>query len=357
MMKLVAGTALAALFLALPAPVFALGMETHGNAPVGAQPGWAQGVVGVVNLRSRVYSMWVNGNENFYYRGDARALNEALEKFAAVKDEVRQVILLPGSGRTQTFRGQPVDFDWQLHVPSGIYRAVSKRTHAVLTVYINAPRPRPLPRRTRQRIAVWLGELDSTSFATRDKAHKELQKLGPDAKPLLRRALRARPELEARRRIEGLLAKLRALDVTDLEIPKGITIITTDDLLAVHLKGLKAADATVCAMAMHDLSPQAPYSDKVVPALTGMLKEGKPEYVRLVAVGCLARIGAPARSALPALKDGLKDPSARVRQAFQTAVDQLQNAKDDAGRADEVKRRHAILKDIRDFQKAAGNKP
>src|SRR5205085_2599004 len=126
-MKTVAGTAVVALLFALPATVLALATETFGNAPAVKQPDWAEGVIDVVNLQSRVYSHWVNGNENFYYRGNAQALNEALRKYAAVKDDVRQLILLPGSGKTQTFKGKPIDFDWQLHVPSGIYKAVSKR--------------------------------------------------------------------------------------------------------------------------------------------------------------------------------------------------------------------------------------
>src|SRR5262245_60914110 len=131
-MKTVAATSLIAVLL-LPVAAFALGEEGFGNAPRPKQPDWADGVVDVVNLKSRVYFRWVNGNEDFYYRGDAAAINEALRLFAAVKDDARQVILLPGSGKTGTFQGKPIDFDFQFHVPSGIYRAVTKRTHPVLT--------------------------------------------------------------------------------------------------------------------------------------------------------------------------------------------------------------------------------
>src|SRR5947209_17359605 len=92
-MKIPAGTTLVTLFLALPATAFALGEERFGNAPAVKQPDWASGVLDVVNLDSRVYSQWVNGNENFFYRGNARALNEALRKYAAVKDDVRRLIL------------------------------------------------------------------------------------------------------------------------------------------------------------------------------------------------------------------------------------------------------------------------
>src|SRR5262249_12923697 len=155
-------------------------------------------------------------------------------KYAAVKDDVRRVILLPGSGRTQAFGGKPVEFDWQLHVPSGIYKAVSKKSHAVMTVYVNAIQPRGTV--DRKRIDKLLGDLDGESFQTREKAGQELEKLGNDAKPFLRAALKAKPALEARRRIEALLEKLRDFDATDLEIPKGFTVVSVDELLAEHLK-------------------------------------------------------------------------------------------------------------------------
>src|SRR5262245_44235735 len=193
-MKLVVGTALATLLLASPARALALATETFGNAPTVKQPDWAEGVLGVVNLKSRVYSYWVNGNENFFYRGDAQALSEALRQFAAVKDDVRQLILLPGAGKAQSLRGQAIAFDWQFHVPSGIYKAVSGRKHAVLTVYISALKPRPLERK---QVEKWLGELHSDSFKIRERAGQELQKLGNDAKPFLREALRGQPPLEA----------------------------------------------------------------------------------------------------------------------------------------------------------------
>jgi hypothetical protein len=353
-MKIVASVALVILFLALPATVLALGMEKFGNAPVGKQPEWAEGIVDVVNLKSRVYSWWVNGNENFFYRGNAQDLNEALRQYAAVKDEVRQLILLPGSGKTSTFDRKPVEFDWQLHVPSGIYRAASKRKHAVMTVYVNALKPRAP--KDRKQIDQWLADLNDDSFQKREKAKQELQKVGNDAKPFLREALKAQPPLEARRRIEALLDKLRDFDVSDLEIPKGLTIVTVDDLLAVHFKGLKDPDRTVSGMAIQDLSRFSPYSDKVVPAITEMLKKDKHEWVRRVAAGCLSSIGVNAKSALPELKKGLEDPDVSIRKTFQPAIEQIENAREQPGEAAELKRKLSIRKEINELKKAVEGK-
>jgi WD domain, G-beta repeat len=58
------------------------------------------------------------------------------------------------------------------------------------------------------KVTRWLADLDSDHFAVRERATKELTRLGKFAEPALRRALRARPSLEVRRRIEGLLNKL-----------------------------------------------------------------------------------------------------------------------------------------------------
>jgi hypothetical protein len=56
-MKIIAITAVMAAFLATPTTALALSsvQETFGNAPVVKQPEWAEGVLDVVNLKSRVY--------------------------------------------------------------------------------------------------------------------------------------------------------------------------------------------------------------------------------------------------------------------------------------------------------------
>jgi hypothetical protein len=348
-MKIVAITAAA--LTALPATALALSFESFGNAPVGKHPGWAEGTLDVANLKSRVYSFYGGaGNVNFYYQGDARALNEAIRKFAAVKASERRLVLLPGRGKTRSFDRKPIDFDWQLHAPAGRYRALVKNKHAVLTAYINAERPRgPLDRR---KAAKWVAELDDDSFEAREAASRELEKLGAAARPILRAALKGRPSPEARRRIAALLAKLEGLTAGDLEVPQGVTVVTASDLLTEHFEGVKDADPTRCGIAMSGLVELAPYSDKVVPALTERLKKGKNEYVRRVAAHSLGSIGAGSRSALPALKAGLGDADPNVRAACRSAIEQIEKAKDEPGWAAEVKKRRAILKDLDAWKKA-----
>src|SRR5438270_40486 len=140
-MKTFSAFALFALFLGLPTAAFALRFEAFGNQAMSGDPDRAQGVVEVINLPSRVYCQVGDGPHNYYFRGHARALQEALGKFARIKDQSRQLILLPGPAQTHSFDGKPVEFDWQLNVSSGRYRAIFKEHPAVLRVYVNLQKP------------------------------------------------------------------------------------------------------------------------------------------------------------------------------------------------------------------------
>lgn len=74
-----------------------------------------------------------------------------------------------------------------------------------------------------RRVTRLLADLDSADFPMRERATRELEKLGETVVPSLRRALVDRPTLEVRRRIEGILARqpivnlrpLRAIEVLE----------------------------------------------------------------------------------------------------------------------------------------------
>src|SRR2546427_5684833 len=108
-MKSRCALALFALFLGLPTTALALRFEAFGNAAISDHGDVPQGVAGVVDLPSRVYCQTGDGPHNFYYRGHARALEEALGRFASIKDQSRQLILLPGPAKTHSFDGKPVE--------------------------------------------------------------------------------------------------------------------------------------------------------------------------------------------------------------------------------------------------------
>jgi hypothetical protein len=326
----------------------ALRFEGFGNQPMSGHPDCDQALLAVINLPSRVYYQGGDGPQNYFYRGgDARALQEALGQFARIKDEARQLILLPGPAQTHSFGGKPVDFDWQLNLSSG--RGRDNFEQPILRVYVSLQKPRPLDAKMVQK---WLGDLDSESFRPRDKATQELAKLGNDAKPFFRSALKGQPNLEKRRRIENLLARLPSgYDVTDFEIPTGVILVTVDELLAQNLKKVHDPDA-YRGIALEELAPLAPYSDKVIPALTSMLDKSENEWVRRVAALNLANIGFTARSALPILKEGLDDPDMNIRKVFRTVIEKLEKATETPGQANETRTKLAIADDIRELKKA-----
>ncbi len=85
------------------------------------------------------------------------------------------------------------------------------------------PVPALDPRLARRLIA----ELDDGRFVTRQKAQQELEDLGERAGDALQEALKNKPSLEARRRIEALLQKLRrpVRDAETLRSLRGIAVL------------------------------------------------------------------------------------------------------------------------------------
>jgi RNA polymerase sigma factor (sigma-70 family) len=73
-----------------------------------------------------------------------------------------------------------------------------------------AKRVRPVPEPDPKRIAGWVADLDSDRFERRKAATAELEKLCELASAECRRALTNRPSLEARKRLERLLAAVEA---------------------------------------------------------------------------------------------------------------------------------------------------
>jgi WD40 repeat protein len=59
-----------------------------------------------------------------------------------------------------------------------------------------------------KRVSELIAHLDSDQFAVREKAGRELEKLGMDAEGALRKALEGKPSVEGRRRTQGLLERL-----------------------------------------------------------------------------------------------------------------------------------------------------
>jgi hypothetical protein len=76
------------------------------------------------------------------------------------------------------------------------------------TVALLQDRLRPVSPVDFPRLEGLVKDLDSDRYATRERATRELEKLGELAEPALRSALNRQPSLETRQRLESLLQKL-----------------------------------------------------------------------------------------------------------------------------------------------------
>jgi hypothetical protein len=83
---------------------------------------------------------------------------------------------------------------------------------------------RPASADDARRIARLVADLDSAAFAARQRAARELEKLGELAEPALRQALDGRPSAEVRRQAERLLANLGG-PVQSPEVLRGLRAV------------------------------------------------------------------------------------------------------------------------------------
>jgi hypothetical protein len=98
------------------------------------------------------------------------------------------------------------------------------------------------------RIDRLIGDLDSDRFEVREKAVQELQRIGDDAEPALRKILAGKPSAEQRLRVEQLLQEIDAARSSD----------RLRDLRAVEvLEWLDTADAQQVLKTLASGDPQA----------------------------------------------------------------------------------------------------
>jgi hypothetical protein len=114
----------------------------RGNAKLSAEnyTDWP-GLVEAINDQSRVFQIWCNGDERFFYSGDTATLNRVLRKFAKTKVPELHVVLRPGP---TPLNGKPSKIDWHIHVIGSIARASIQHrelasisdVHPTFTIYI-----------------------------------------------------------------------------------------------------------------------------------------------------------------------------------------------------------------------------
>lgn len=87
-------------------------------------------------------------------------------------------------------------------------------------------------------VAGWIAELDHDDGDVREKAFVALEKLGVEAEPMLRQALRGEPEAETRRRANRLLGKLPAWRYTEERVRASRVLALLERLDGREARGL-----------------------------------------------------------------------------------------------------------------------
>jgi hypothetical protein len=86
-------------------------------------------------------------------------------------------------------------------------------------------RLRPASEANGQQVARLIADLDSNQFAVRQKAREELENLGEQAAPALRKTLTKKPALAVSRQIEEVLAKTDQLTPESIRAVRAIEVL------------------------------------------------------------------------------------------------------------------------------------
>ncbi len=144
------------------------------------------------------------------------------------------------------------------------FRAVRTLTAAAPGPVVNFLRrqEKDILRLDHRRVVRWIEELDSDEFAVREKATAELEKRGVLVEDSLRMALRNRPTLEMRKRLEILLSKLADKPIAPtilrgwyaIEVLEHLPTPASRKLLEEWAKNIPEAKAAV-QRSIHPLKP------------------------------------------------------------------------------------------------------
>ncbi len=254
---------------------FALGTETFGNKTL-HDPAYEQwpNLVSVINDTNRIYQYWVNGGEKFFFQGNTESFNAALQRFATVKADAREVVLLPGPATVSSLlQEKTFDYDWSLEINSGISAPMTRGKGGL--IWSKDPR-----------LLVYIGGEN--------------------------------------------------IGLEKISIPRGVTVLELGDLQKRYTEAIQESDNIhvrgwgACALARLD-----PSSTGSVVVVTGLLQDTN-DWVRLNAVTALKSFGKTATPALPSLRrmaaasdPQLKEETEKAIAAIETAADAPDNQKTD----------------------------
>lgn len=246
-------------------PTWGLGQETFGNSNsrLMSDESWP-GIEAVLDDSHRVYTRWVNGTTVAHFRGDTESLNEFLNRFSAFECEVHEVVLRPGPGVTQTFEKRDVIHDWSIYIP-GYFDARDAKKETGTRVIDRHP--------------------SVTVYVDED----------------------------------------RDIDLHEIYVPTNLKLLGSDSMKARYTGGLSSPNKDIRARAVNRLAYIGPHDKMSVDAISTLLLDDE-QWVRVNAASALGRMGWVARSALPTLEQGLRDPNERVQGSCRRAIDKIESA-------------------------------
>ncbi len=235
--------------------------------------------------------------------GDADAANDAMAAFAELPFTRKEIRFFPGPGQTHS-RDAKTTFscDWQIHLvnriifPQGDGKVTEKSDFAVMTVFVARGDPN---RAFDLRMALWIRELGDDRFSVRQRAFQAIADLGETALPALRQA--QFQNLEQRVRIQQLLIRLQSIHLSRLRFPKGVTLVSWNDLLDKEQENWRSGDFAASWRAAEQISNWAEHSDTTLPVLVEMLKDDRVQVQELAVMAC-KRLGKLAAKILPDIR-------------------------------------------------------
>ena len=103
--------------LSQPVPTFPLSGEHIPGFPVRQRQFWPKGLADVLNRGGRVYGLFCNFFDYFFFTGDAEDFNEFLRECAVLEGVSPKLIVQAGEGKVQTGAGDTISFDWKVTTP------------------------------------------------------------------------------------------------------------------------------------------------------------------------------------------------------------------------------------------------
>jgi hypothetical protein len=101
-------------------------VKSHAFPPVD-QPGWPSGMIKVLVHDARVYSVWVNGNENFYFKASPAEIAELIRCYSQIHLRDHVLTIKQQKQEVCTFKGVRIDYNINYHFLGGIALAMMRR--------------------------------------------------------------------------------------------------------------------------------------------------------------------------------------------------------------------------------------